>query len=49
MDVIDIPAEQRWNTWKAEGARLDSLRVSRMRYVFMIAALAPVLWLFWRL
>lgn len=48
-DVVDVAAEQRWTAWKAEGARQDARRTSRMRNVFLTAGIAAILWLLWSL
>jgi hypothetical protein len=48
-DIVDVAAEQRWTAWKAEGARLDARRASRMRNVFMTAGIAAIVWLLWSL
>jgi hypothetical protein len=49
MNVIDVDIEKRWTAWKLEGARLDAIRASRMRKLFMTMGLTSVLWLLWRL
>lgn len=41
--IIDA-AEQRWTAWKHEGARQDAARTIRMRVVFAVLSLAPVVW-----
>jgi hypothetical protein len=48
-NVIDVAAEQRWNAWKIEGARLDVVRASRLRKLFTTVGFASGLWLLWRL
>jgi hypothetical protein len=49
IDVLDVAAEQRWTAWKIEGARLEAIRASRMRKVFVTVGLASILWLLWSL
>ena len=45
--MIDAAAEQRWTAWRLQGVRRDAVRVERMRALFVVALLAPMLWLIW--
>ena len=49
MTDLDVAAEQRWNAWKIEGARLEVIRAGRMRKLFTAVGVALVLWLLWSL
>ena len=49
MNTFDAAAEQRWTAWKLEGGRADGIRANRMRQLFIVIGLAPVLWLLWSL
>ena len=48
-DFIDVAAEQRWTAWKTEGARLEAIRASRMRALFMAVGIGGIAWLLWSL
>jgi len=38
-------ADQRWDAWKKDGARLEQLRKDRMRNLFAAVCFGGVIWL----